>query len=202
MPLRGLGDWRLCLAAILPLIAGCAEHARYPLLSPIAEAGSYGFAETKKGPDLYVVTYRTPVVTSSSPPEMQDRQAEALRAQALDFALWRAALIAQAFGYEGFRVRDKRIDLAILPEPTYTDPGFYGPSGGFGVDTFGFNRSLGVGVGAGLGSTPPPPSPYVSRRALAMVEIELIHALVPGEYRAADVLTQAQRAYPTATQRP
>jgi len=188
------------LAAALPLIAGCAERPRYPLLSPIAQAQSYGYGETAKGPERYTVTYRTPVQTSSGPPTAQDREAEALRAQALDFALWRAAQIAEASGYEGFRVSDKRTDLDTLPEPAYYDRDFYGPWGGAGVDTFGYNRSMGVGVGAGLGYTPRPPSLYVYRRARASVEIELTHALVPGEYRAADVLAQAQRAYPTAAQ--
>ena len=199
---RGLGYRWIWLAAALPLIAGCAERPHYPLLSPIAEAQSYGYGEISKGPERYTVTYQTPVLTSSIPPAAQDREAEALRAQALDFALWRAALIAQASGYEGFRVTDKRTDLDTLPEPAYYDRDHYGPWGSVGVDTFGYNRTMGVGVGAGLGYTPRPPSPYVYRRARASVEIELAHALAPGEYRAADVLAQAQRAYPTATETP
>jgi hypothetical protein len=201
MPRRALRYRSFRLVAAL-LIAGCAEQPRFPLLSPIAQAKSYGYGETAKGAGHYAVIYATPVLTSSSAPDVQDREAEALRAQALDFALWRAALVAQAAGYEGFRMADKRTDIDTLPEPVYYDRDFYGPFGGVGVNTFGFNRSLGVGVGAGLGFTPPPASPYTHRRARASIDIELVRALAPGDYRAADVLAQAQRAYPTATQVP
>lgn len=185
-------------AALVFLVAACSEGPRPPLLSPIEASHEYGYADKSAGDDRLVVTYTGPLRQTSTIPERRDADAQAARNQAVDFAIWHAAQIAQAQGYEGFRVTDKRTDVDAYSDPGYDSGPFCSPFG-TNVDAFG------VYHGGALGYGSPgcyPPSLYARLRARASIEVTLLHAPEAGDYRTADTMAQLQSTYPGADRNP
>jgi hypothetical protein len=187
---------RSLLILLLIVVAGCESTPRPPLMSPIEQGGSYGYSERQIGPQDWEVTYVGPA--RSTTPFLTQREADnaAARTQAFDFMLWRAAQIAQAQGYAGFRVGQTRSNVDTQIEDYAYDP-FWGP--GYGPWGWGY-----PGWGPGWRRRPYFPHPYHGRSSAAYLQarlsadIHLVQTTVPGDYLAEDVIRQARRSYPSA----
>ncbi len=60
------GPW-LAVIALVSVIAGCATGPQYPLYSPLAVTGTFGYTEQRINETTYRVTYITPARTAYSP---------------------------------------------------------------------------------------------------------------------------------------
>jgi hypothetical protein len=184
-----LGGMRLVLVLAM-LLGGCATGPGLPLLSPLAAAGSFGYAEAAQGADRYSVSYVAPPRLTGSYPGPHEEDANAARTLAFDMSVWRAAQLAQAQGFTGFRVTDRRSDVSIYPDPySYyydPDPLFWEPGWPY------LRRPY-----SGFGPFPPlPPRTYL--QAKVTIDVLMLHALAPGDYDAASAIAQLRRTYPGA----
>lgn len=74
---------------------------------PYADDGTYGFRQKSESPTDYEVTYYGPMIyTQITARSRLDRISAVAKKTSQDLALWRAAEIAEAHGYSGFRVRE------------------------------------------------------------------------------------------------
>jgi hypothetical protein len=183
---RSLGG-RLAALALAGLLASCASGPQAPLLSPIEEAHSYGYRDAQTGPDSYEVTYLGPSQeTLRLSPEAD---ADAARTRAADLALWHAAQIAEQRGFLGFRVSQTRSNVDIYVRDY--DP-YYGPYWGPG---WGWPHRWGYPWGYPY---PYGPTPYATIQPQVTVDIRLLNDLAPGDYNAADVISELRARYPQA----
>lgn len=190
-----LRRWRIVGGAMLATVAlaACQIVPPPPLMSPIQVAGAYGYSDRPIGPGRFDVTYLGPSRRSLRSPASWHAAGAAERTQAYDFALWRAAQLALALGYKGFRVSNVRSNVSTVVD-NYDQP-FYGPAFGPGYP----------------GPWPGPwpwrsdwwgpgwaPSPYAYLQTAITIEVELLHAPGPGDYDAASTIAQLRRTYPGA----
>lgn len=191
----GRRPWRPFLSFLVILaMTACGGAGRYPLLSPIAQAGSHGYSEEPLGGDRYIVTFVGPSRLSASAPAARDRDAQGARQEALDLAIWRAAQIAQSAGAAGFRVVNQSSTVDVAAQPTYYDQQFYGPFGS-NVGAGGIVRPPSVGASAPMNY---PESPTSRLQGRASVDIVLVRNLGPDDLVAADVIGQLRIKYPDA----
>src|ERR1700745_1404814 len=100
MMLRAAGGRGGSLLLVLALaLGGCATGPAFPLLSPIAAAGSFGYSEAAQESDRYSVSYLTPPRLANSYPGPHAVEADAARTLGFDMAVWRAAQLAEAQGF-------------------------------------------------------------------------------------------------------
>lgn len=201
MPSQRRLRWRgeaIVFAALL-LLAACAGP-ELPLLSPLEQAKVYGYAETPLGDNRYAVTYQGPsrLILNFAPD--RDRAAAAARTQAYDFALWRAAQIAEAQGYPGLRVTDRQSDVDTMAQPAYYDSSFYAPFGP-GSDLFHDHHGMPFG-GADDAGYFSPPSPYAEIRARARIDVEVLREPGSQDLRVDELLARMRKAYPDAEKLP
>jgi hypothetical protein len=176
----------MMLAAIL-LLAGCATGPAPPLLSPLAQVGKYGYAETKVASGRYEVSYLGPPRRTSRFAEGRRGDELAARTQAYDFAVWRAAQIALQENYAGFRVGQTHSNIDTYVED-YADPffdPFWGPywyrRDAFAYPFYPYTRTT-----------------YAYLQARVTIDVTLLHNPGPGDYLARDAITQLRRTYPGA----
>jgi hypothetical protein len=184
------------LAGLVALLGGCAAGPSYPLLTPVEIAHDFGFSETRLPDGRYEVSYVAPTQEGigyrfdQSPAE---RQSKAL---AYDMALWRAAQIAQAQGYQGFSVADSKSNSDVQQRAGYYD-GPYGPGWGpgpnWGWGGGGWGRG---GFGGGWGDYYNPPQTSV--QVQVKLAVTLSNSLKPGDYNAAAAIQQLRQTYPGA----
>jgi hypothetical protein len=178
---------RFGLFAIVTLLAACTSGPAPPLMSPIAVAGSYGYSEVPIGPDRYAVTYTGPSQRTLRSPNAREETGAAEHSQAYDFALWRAAQIALAQGFPGFRVGNVRTNVDTLVDDYY-DP-FYGPG------LFTHRHLWGPGPYWGNYGTP---NPYAYQQTSVTLYATLLQSLAPEDYDARDTIEQLRKTYPGA----
>ena len=118
-PRRGR-RWIGCLA-LVGALSSCQIGLPPPLLSSLQATGEYGYADLALGDDRYQVSYLGPSQRSLRAADARKEINEAESTQAFDFALWRAAQIAQAQGFAGFRVSNVRTNVDSLVDDYY-DP--------------------------------------------------------------------------------
>ncbi len=176
---------RLSAGVLALVLASCATGPSYPLLSPLALARSFGYAETPRGEDRYSVTYITPTRYSLAAPGAGD--AEAARTLGYDMAVWRASQLAAAAGYPGFRVSDRQADVMFYPDPVDLDfpPSPWSPGVWRQRDPFWGMDDLWL----------PPRLLIVAR---VTIEVRLRHAPGPDDYDTASALAQLAHTYPGA----
>ena len=167
------------------LLAGCVTTPPPPLLTPLAVAGSFGYAEAPLGSDRVSVTYIAPPRLSSSYGAARETDAQAMRALAFDMAVWRAAQIAQAQGFAGFRITDRRSDVDTYPDPL-SEP--FEPWPCWQCRRFGFPYY----------ADPYRGSPFIYLATRVTVTVQLLHDPGSGDYRAEDAIAQLRRSYPGA----
>ncbi|MCP4316533.1 MAG: hypothetical protein GY789_11090 [Hyphomicrobiales bacterium] len=121
---------------LLPLVlAACASEPPPPLMSPLSEAGRYGYSDKKTGRDSYEVTYSGPSIRTGSTRAGREGDRKAAKAQTYDLALWRAAQVAIDNGYEGFDIdrEDDEIEVTVRQGYyPYYRPFYYGPGRYYG----------------------------------------------------------------------
>lgn len=178
----------LAIAAVIAwvlLLAGCVSSPPPPLLTPLAVAGSFGYAEAPLGGDRFSVTYIAPPRLTSLYGIARETDAEATRTLAFDMAVWRAAQIAQAQGFAGFRVTDRRSDVDTYPDPL-SQP--FDPWPCWECRRFGFPYY----------ADPYRGSPFVYLQTRLAITVQMLHDAGPGDYSAADAIAQLRRTYPGA----
>jgi len=176
------------IATLGLLLAGCATGPTYPLLTPVDVAHSFGFSDTRLADGRYEVSYVAPPLQGygyrfdQSPTEKQGKSL------ALDMAIWRAAQIAQAQGFQGFSVADTKSNSDIQQRSAYYDDP-WGPGWGPGP-YWGRHRPP-----FGWGDYNPPETSVQVEVKLA---VALSNSLKPGDYNAADAIQQLRQTYPGA----
>jgi hypothetical protein len=175
---------RRLLPALGLILAGCGATPAPPPMVPLAEAGTHGYFERQTGPDLREVGYlsRAGRNASAGPGNFE-------------LILWRSAEIAEREGYPAFRVERTRADAATHVEHPGADP-YWGPGG---PSHWGpVSRAQHYWPDHGY----QPRAPVVVTQARLAADIRLLEAAGPGDYRAAEVIAQARRAYPDAAGAP
>ena len=177
----------IVLLALALALGGCATGPSYPLLSPLATAKSFGYAEAPRGENRYGVTYVTPARLAFGAAGPSGSDAEAARTLGYDMAVWRAAQLAAASGFEGFRVSDRQADVTFYPDPLDLDfpPSYWGPGWWRRRDPF-------------WGMNDPWPPPRLLLAARVTIDVRLVHAPGPDDYDTAGVLAQLAHTYPGA----
>ncbi len=101
----------------LPLFAaaGCAGPRHGPM-TPLNTARSFGYQESRIGPDQWEVTYFGIVRRLSTDAE-QEPQVQSAIQRSRELALWRAAQIALARGRPSFDVEQERVDTRVHRQP-------------------------------------------------------------------------------------
>ncbi len=169
-------------------LGSCAGGPSYPLLTPVDVARSFGFSDTRLPDGRYEVSYVAPAMQGfgyrydQSPTEKQGKSL------AFDMAIWRAAQIAEAQGFQGFSVADTKSNSDIQQRAAYYDDP-WGPAWGPGP-YWGLRRPP-----FGWGDYNPPETSVQVEVKLA---VTLSNDLKPGDYNAADAIQQLRRTYPGA----
>jgi hypothetical protein len=132
---------RTGLFCVALLASGCASGPPAPLLSPIEVGKDHGYSEVALGGDRYQVTYVAPPQRTGRSGDMRAAAVAAERKLALDMVAWRAAQLAQAHGYAGFKLGNTNANVNTYDEePAYLPPPWWGPGGfrrPYYGDTFG-----------------------------------------------------------------
>jgi hypothetical protein len=177
----------LGLLAVAILAGGCTITPPAPLLSPIEVAKSYGYSEVALGDNIFQVTYVAPAQRTGRSGEMRAATVAAERKLAYDLAVWRAAQLALAHGYAGFRVGNTNANInAYEEEPAYFPPPWWGPGD--------FRRPF-------AGPTWGPywePSPFVLLQLDLTIDVYMQPSPGAGDYLARETIEQMRRTYPNA----
>ncbi len=183
------------LAAAALLLAACASGPSYPLYSPQALTGTFGYSEQQIGPASYKVNYTSPSRQAPDSRNAVEERRQSLLTLTNDFALWRAAALALANGQKEFRVtqRDNDVDVQRSVYDSYPyhtrrrGPPFGPPSRGYyGPNFYG----------------PPWPDTSVWLRATTSLIVEF--GRKPGEsfFIADEAINRLRLTYPGADQQP
>jgi hypothetical protein len=172
------------------LLAACASGPSYPLYSPQAVTGTFGYSEQKISGTTFKVTYVTPQRSSIDSRNAVEERRQALLTLSNDMAIWRAAALALANGQKEFRVtrRDNDVDVqrSTYDSYPYHSQRRYGPPGRpyYGPDFYG----------------PPWPDTSVWLRAQTTLIVEFGRR--PGEdfFIADEAITRLRQTYPGADQ--
>ena len=178
---------RQALAALIgaALLAGCVGAPPPPLLTPLAIAGSFGYAEAALGGDRASVTYIAPPRLTSPYGTARETDAQATRTLAFDMAVWRAAQLAEAQGFAGFRISDRRSDVDTYPDPL-SQP--FDPWPCWECRRFGFPYY----------ADPYRGSPFAYLQTRVTITVQMLHDPGAGDYKADDAIVQLRRTYPGA----
>jgi hypothetical protein len=167
------------------LSAGCATGPQYPLYSPLAVTGSFGFSEQRINDTTWRVTYIAPRRTAYSPYADPEPYRTSLLNLANDMALMRAAELALSNGYQTFRVtqRDNDVDVRRERYYNYCDDPFW-PGRPYYYPSYPRYRCGTDG--------------YTYFQARSTLTVEFGHKPGDEHYVAQDVLNRLQQTYPTA----
>jgi len=169
------------------LLAACATGPTFPLYSPRAVTGSFGFSEQKLSDNSYQVTYVAPSRrTGPSNRAVAERRAQSLDLSN-DMALWRAADLALANGHNEFRVTRRDNDVTV--NRRYSEP--------FAPSPVGFRR-WGAPYPFHYRRSPWDYDIDISLRARTNLVVEF--GRQPGDeyFVATDVINQLRQTYPGA----
>jgi len=186
----------LFLLAVFGVAACSVSGPVAPPMSPYEISGRYGYRDVALAENRVEITYVGQTRNSFGYTGRDSASERQVGNQAFDFALWRAAQLAQARGYRGFVVLDSRTDLRTRNEPGYSDDRPFG-FGGFGSGSGG-RFGTGIGFGSALGS-----DGYSSIHAIVTATIVLSNGTLANSaaekyYDAAAVIAQARATYPGA----
>lgn len=106
--------------ALALLIASCATGPQYPLYSPLAVTGTFGYSEQQLSDTSYRITYVTPRSMAYNPYEGAEPRRTELLTLANDMAMMRAAELAQEHGQQTFRVIQRDNDADVNREQYYS----------------------------------------------------------------------------------
>lgn len=182
-PRRRMAAAKLVGFALLLLVSGCATGPQYPLYSPFAVTGTFGFTDQRLSDSSYRTTYVAPRRTVYSPYANAEPGRTALLNLANDMALMRAADLAVTNGHQTFRVTQRDNDADVNRERRT----------GWCDDPFWPRRPYTYSPSYRCGS-----DGYTYFNARSTLTIQFGHK--PGEehYVAQNVITQLTQTYPTA----
>jgi hypothetical protein len=121
--------------AIVWLLAACQSAPPPPLMSPFDENAGFGYHESQIDEHRYEVVYDGPRARTWLDRRNREEDAERAREVVYDFALWRAAELAQENEFPALAVEDGRTDVEV--EVVDEWPYFYG----FGYGHYGYGYS-------------------------------------------------------------
>jgi hypothetical protein len=178
--LRTLG----ALAGLALAVSSCAVGPRYPLYSPLAVAGLFGYEEQRLSDTEYTIRYSAPIEVSFNDSRVQARRsAQRLVVLSHDLALRRAAALTLDNGFAYFIQTGRENDVEIGIERDYG--GRY-PGGGY-YRRFPYRFGL-------------PPAFYddrTSRVAVTVkIDIRMLIAPEPGAFDARELADEMARKYP------
>jgi hypothetical protein len=187
---------RFALAAVAGcglLLAACTAKPVYPAMTPIQVAKDFGYFDQPIDDTHWIVSYVTPQEAGygfrydQSPAEAQ------VKGLASDMALWHASQVAQAHGYPGFTVTDKRFstDAVNVEDLYYDDPYWFG----FHYHRWGAWGGPWTGPWGGPGFYDPPQSKL---QVEAKLTIALTRSPKGDDYRTEDTLNRLRATYPGA----
>ncbi|MDB5408413.1 MAG: hypothetical protein JWL84_3325 [Rhodospirillales bacterium] len=166
------------------LASGCASGPPAPLLSPIEVGQDHGYSEVALGGDRYQVTYVVPPQRSGRSSDIRAAAIAAERKLALDMVAWRAAQLALAHGYAGFKLGNINANVNTYDEePAYLPPPWWGPGG--------FRRAYYGDLGPYW-----EPSPFVLLQVDLSVDVTLEASPGPGADSAQATIERLRQAYP------
>jgi hypothetical protein len=173
--------------AVTLLASGCTIPPPAPLLSPLEVAQSYGYADAALGDNRYQVTYVAPAQRTGRSIDARAATTAAERKLAQDLAVWRAAQLALAHGYGGFKVGNTNANVNTYEEePAYLPPPWWGPGG--------FRRPY---YGSPLGPYWEP-SPFVLLQLDLTIDVVMERSPGAGDYDARATIEWLRRSYPGA----
>lgn len=171
------------------LLAACAGGPGYPLYSPQAVTGTFGYSEQRIADNSFKVTYVTPQRASVDSRNAVNERRQAMLTMSNDFAIWRAADLALANGQKEFRVtrRDNDVDVQ---RSTYDSYPYYR------------NRRYGPPSRPYYGPDFGPPWPDDSAWMRATTSIIVEFGRRPGEdfFIADEAIARLRQTYPGADQ--
>jgi len=198
----GLTTARFASIAATILLSACATEPPPPLMSPLTETGRFGYVDRRTGRDSFEVSYTgAPMRTSSSRAARADR-AKAAKAEAYDFALWRAAQIAVDNGYQAFAIdhQDHEVEVTInqgsLP---YRRP-YYGF--GYGRYGHGFGYFAPYGYFGHPGYYGYSSYRYTTLRATVTLAVTMMDEAGADDFDAAATAARQAAKYPDAAASP
>lgn len=126
----------LALAGIVMILAACQSTPPQPLFQPLESGRGFGYVEQQIDDTHWEVTYAGPRYRATYGGSDRDAEAEAVRTEAYDLALWRSAEIALEQKRSRFAVVSERRDV---DRATQVDRGYPGyPRYPFGFRHTGF----------------------------------------------------------------
>ncbi len=181
----------LIAAALVALLAACSTGPRPPLMSSLEAGGRYGYVDREVAPNRVEVRYTGPNRYGFGRYGRTSKTQTEATNQAYDFALWRAAQIAQSRNMRGFVVVDTRTDLRGRDEPGYYD----GPFTGVDIGASRGSVGSGIGFGTGFGGVE---NDYSTLQATVTLTVDLRNDSTEKFYIADEVIAQARQTYPSA----
>jgi len=120
----------LALAAALLLLSACSSHEpTRAAMVPQTGDGDYGYSDRPLDATRYEVTYVSPRIRADVDSDA-DHGLEVEKQRVYEFALWRAAQLADSKGYPAFKVAQESRDVDVTVNRQHTvPPPYFGPWG-------------------------------------------------------------------------
>jgi hypothetical protein len=116
----------------LLLLSACSSHEpTRAAMVPHSTNGEYGYSDTPLDATRYEVTYVSPRLHADTGSD-NDHGLEAEKQRVYEFALWRAAELADSKGYPAFKVTQESRDVDVTVNRQQAVAPYYGPWGGWG----------------------------------------------------------------------
>ena len=118
----------LALAAALLLLSACSSHEpTRAVMVPQTVNGDYGYSDRALDATRYEVTYVSPRLRADVDSDA-DHGLEGEKQRVYEFALWRAAQLADSKGYPAFKVAQESRDVDVTVNRQHTvPPPYFGP---------------------------------------------------------------------------
>ena len=120
------------LATVLFLLSACSSHEpTRAAMVPQATNGEYGYSDKPLDATRYEVTYVSPRLRADTGSD-NDHGLEAEKQRVYEFALWRAAELADSKGYPAFKVTQESRNVDVTVNRQQAVAPYYGPWGPWG----------------------------------------------------------------------
>ncbi|MFM9844732.1 MAG: CC0125/CC1285 family lipoprotein [Dongiaceae bacterium] len=183
----------LALAAVLLLLSACSSHEpTRAAMVPQTVNGDYGYSDKALDATHYEVTYVSPRLRADVDSDA-DHGLEGEKQRVYEFALWRAAQLADSKGYPAFRVAQESRDVDVtvnrqrtVPPPYFRPWGYrHWPYGPYGYWPYGY----------GYGWPGYDTQTTASGRITVKLTVELLANAVPGAMDTAATLDRLRKAH-------
>ena len=119
----------VALAAALLLLSACSSHEpTRAAMVPQTVNGDYGYSDKALDSTRYEVTYVSPRLRADVDSDAS-HGLEVEKQRVYEFALWRAAQLADSKGYPAFKVAQESRDVDVTVNRQNSAPPYFGPWG-------------------------------------------------------------------------